>query len=139
MRTTPLPLVLVLSLIPATGCASDPAPTAAPEPAHVTPLLTQPLPDARPAEARMITVEYAPGGASPPHRHPGAIFAYVLEGAVECALDDGEVVKYGPGQCWYEKPNQLHRVSRNASTTRPAKLLVFFVTTPGSPALEPAH
>jgi quercetin dioxygenase-like cupin family protein len=84
-------------------------------------------------EARLLTVEYPPGGTSPPHRHPGEIIAYVLEGEVEIRLGDGPTVRYGPGGSWHERPNQLHAVSRNASDTRPAKLLVFFVSDPGVP------
>jgi len=86
----------------------------------------------------MMTVEYAPGGSSLPHRHPGAIFAYVLDGEVLCALDDGPIVHYHAGQSWTEKSGQLHRVSANASKTAPARLLVFFVTEPGKPVTERA-
>jgi len=87
----------------------------------------------------MLTVEYPPGVATPPHRHDGAIFAYVVEGAVVTALDDGDEKRYETGQGWYERPGQLHRVSRNASDTRPAKLVVVFLTEPGKPALHPEH
>jgi quercetin dioxygenase-like cupin family protein len=104
----------------------------------VTPLLTQMLPDGAGRQVRMMTVAYAPGQRSAPHRHPGAIYAYVLEGEVLCGLDDAPVLRYRAGECWSERPGQLHAVSANASDTRPAKLLVFFLTDEGKPVLEPA-
>jgi quercetin dioxygenase-like cupin family protein len=105
----------------------------------VATLFTDPIPARASQEVRMLTVEYPPGVQSPPHRHPGAVYAYVLEGEVLCALDDGPVKRYGAGEWWTERPGQLHRVSTNASTTRPAKLLVFFVTEHGQPVIEPQH
>ena len=121
------------------GCAATPRASAGGETKRtvVSTLLTQALPEKVGREARMLTVEYPPGVESPSHRHPGAVFVYVIEGAVECALDDGPDVRYEKGQAWYEKPNQLHRVAKNASATEPAKLVVFFLTEPGKPVLEP--
>src|SRR5690242_11589503 len=87
-------------------------------------------------EVRLITVEYPPGGTTAPHRHPGAIFGYVLSGHVTVGLDAGPPVTYGPGQAWYERPGQLHAISRNASTTEPAKFLVVFIAEPGQPQLR---
>jgi len=119
------------------GCATHSIPSVdRPMRTTVTTLMTQALPDKPGTEARVMTVEYPPGVTSPAHRHPGVIFAYVLEGAVECGLDDGPVVRYEKGQSWYERPGQLHRVAKNASQTEPAKLLVFFLTEPGKPVLE---
>jgi quercetin dioxygenase-like cupin family protein len=143
-RFMPLSVVLTVALSGA-GCASHPAPSADPIAAAantrpvVTPLLTQTLPDGAGRQVRMMTVEYAPGQRSAPHRHPGAIYAYVLEGEVLCGLDDGPVVRYRAGECWSERPGQLHAVSANASDSRPAKLLVFFLTDEGKPVLEPAR
>src|SRR3954463_14624938 len=90
-------------------------------------LMKQAIPENSGHEVRMLTVAYAPGVSSAAHTHPGCIFAYVLEGAVICQLDDEKPVRYEAGQCWYEKPGQVHRVSKNASDKEPAKLLVFFI------------
>ena len=78
-------------------------------------------------------VDYPPGGASPSHTHPGSafIYAYVLSGEVESAVDDEKPRIYRAGESWYETPGARHRVSRNASRTKPAKLLAIFVVDPG--------
>lgn len=78
-------------------------------------------------DAVIVTVDYPPGAATPPHEHPAFTYAYVLEGAVVSQLDDQKPRTYTKGQVWSEVPNQHHMVSRNASATEPAKLLVFFI------------
>lgn len=88
-------------------------------------------------EGRVLTVTFAPGGGSPAHKHPGAIFAYVLEGSVVSGLNEDEAKTYKAGECWYEHPGCVHRVSKNTSATEPAKLLVFFVTQAGQPIVIP--
>jgi len=88
-------------------------------------------------KAVMLTVSYAPGQASPAHQHPGAVMAYVLEGAVASKLNDEQEKTYKAGDYWYEAPGTVHSVSRNASTTRPAKLLVWSLVDEGKPVTEP--
>ena len=85
----------------------------------------------------MVMVEYAPGGSDPPHRHNAYSFVYVLEGAVVMQVKGGKEVALGPGQIFYESPEDVHTVSRNASTTKPAKLLGFFVKQKGAPLTVP--
>ena len=132
MRTMTIIATLLLC-----GCATASHPPGEPPArARVTPLLTQPVPPGAGTEGRLLTVEYPPGGSTPAHHHDGAIFAYVAEGAVVTALDDGPEQRFEAGQAWYERPGQVHRVSRNASTTQPAKLVVFFLTQPGTPPLR---
>lgn len=94
-------------------------------------LQRQPLQDAPGRNGILLTVSYGPGEASPAHRHPGSVFAYVLEGAVQSQLDDGAPVTYKAGESWVETPRALHAVSRNASTTKPAKLLVWLMAGDG--------
>jgi quercetin dioxygenase-like cupin family protein len=90
---------------------------------------------------RVVTIrrtERAPGNGSTPHRHPGShTFGYILEGAYEVKIDDGPVRKLGPGETFYEPPNALHAVSRNASSTAPVKYLVIQVSDPAKPATVP--
>lgn len=81
-----------------------------------------------------ITVSYAAGGASPKHRHDVAVFAYVLEGTIESQLEGQELKTYQQGEMWYEPPGTIHVISRNASKTKPAKLLVFLVAEEGKAA-----
>ena len=90
-------------------------------------LRTETLPKGDYRNAAIATVEYAPGGETKKHRHDVAIFAYVLEGAVESQLDGQEIKNYKKGDTWYEPPGTIHAVSRNDSSTQPAKLLVFAV------------
>jgi quercetin dioxygenase-like cupin family protein len=97
----------------------------------VAPLLQQALPDMPGKKGIMLTVDYAPGQASTPHLHPGSVFAYVLEGEVISQLVGHAPVKYKAGDYWYEAPKTPHIVSRNASATAPAKLLVWLLVGEG--------
>ncbi len=94
-------------------------------------LYQQQLADHPGMEVTIITVEYAPGAATPPHEHPGYTYAYVLEGAVTSKLDNGEERTYRKGEMWSESPHQHHVVSRNASATASAKFLVMFIAPKG--------
>lgn len=89
-------------------------------------------------EVRATEIHYEPGGTSAAHRHPGITLVYVLEGEIESGVDDGAVRNYGPGQMFMETPNQLHRVSRNASQTEPARFLAILLTEKGAPMVKPA-
>lgn len=87
----------------------------------------------------MVVVEYPPGVASSPHRHNAFTFVYVLEGSVTMQVKGGAAVTLGPGETFYESPDDIHSVSKNASDTKPAKILVFFVKDKGAPASVPAN
>jgi quercetin dioxygenase-like cupin family protein len=88
-------------------------------------------------EATMITVEYAPGASDPIHRHNALVFVYVLEGSVVMQVQGGKQQTLGPGQTFSEEPGDIHLVGRNASKTKPAKFLVFFVKDKGAPLVIP--
>ena len=103
----------------------------------VTPLMSEVLTDISGKEGLMITVEYAPGGSSPIHRHNAHAFVYVLEGSIVMQVKGGKEVTLTPGQTYYESPNDVHVVSRNASTTAPAKFLVVLVKEKGAPVVVP--
>lgn len=81
----------------------------------------------------MLTVEYAPGQSSASHRHNASTFVYVLEGSVVMQVKGGKLMTLGPGETFFESPDDIHVVSRNASDTKPAKILVFFVKEKGAP------
>jgi quercetin dioxygenase-like cupin family protein len=114
------------------------AATAAAQEATVTPLMTQALAGIDGQEGTLVLVEYAPGGSDAEHRHHAYAFVYVLEGAVVMQVQGGQEVTLGPGQTFAESPGDVHTVSRNASTTTPAKFLVFFVKPKGAPITVPA-
>ena len=103
----------------------------------VTPLISEVLTNISGKEGLMITVEYAPGGSSPIHRHNAHAFVYVLEGSIVMQVKGGKEVTLTPGQTFYEGPNDVHVVSRNASTTAPAKFLVVLVKDKGAPVVVP--
>ncbi|CDY75212.1 putative exported protein [Caballeronia glathei] len=103
----------------------------------VTPVMRQAIPEAAGKSVLIATVAYKPGQASESHMHPGSIFAYVLEGHVVSQLEGSPAKTYGPGESWYEKPGDHHLVSRNASRTKPAKLLVFAIVGEGDPVKQP--
>jgi quercetin dioxygenase-like cupin family protein len=89
-------------------------------------------------EVTMTMLDIPPGGGSMPHRHPTTHnFGYVLEGAYRIRLDDGPERVLTKGDTFYEAPNQLHAVSRNASTTEPAKVLVVGIAEIGKPTTVP--
>ncbi len=85
-----------------------------------------------------VQVDYEPGGKSNPHRHPGITIAYVLEGEIASKVGDEAEKTYSVGEMWIETPNQLHAVSRNASSTRPAKLLAILLAGKGKQLTTPA-
>jgi quercetin dioxygenase-like cupin family protein len=87
------------------------------------------LPNVPGKSMRGVLVEYGPGASNPSHRHPNSAFIYatVLEGAIKSQVNDGPVITYKAGESWSERPGDHHKVSANASTTEPAKLLAVFV------------
>src|SRR3954465_7146365 len=105
----------------------------------VTKVLSKDLTDIPGKEGVMLTVEYPPGGSDPIHRHNAHAFVYVLEGSIVMQVRGGKETTLTPGQSFYEGPNDVHVVGRNASQTKPAKFLVFFVKDKGAPVLVPAN
>jgi quercetin dioxygenase-like cupin family protein len=105
--------------------------------AKVTPLISKDLAECPGKEGLMITVVYPPGASDPIHRHNANAFLYVLEGSVVMQLKGGKEVTLTPGQTFYEGPNDIHSVGRNASKTKPAKFIVFLVKDKGAPVLIP--
>ena len=87
----------------------------------------------------MITVEYPPGGSTPAHAHHAQALLYVVEGSIVMQVKGGRPITLDPGQTWYEGPDDLHIVSRNASQTAPAKYVVFMVKDKGAPILTPVR
>lgn len=85
-----------------------------------------------------VEVAYGPGGSSKAHRHPGLTFAYVLEGEIASKVGDEAEKTYKVGEMWMETPDQLHAVSRNASATKPAKLLAILLAPKGKALSTPA-
>jgi len=106
--------------------------------AKVTQLMSKDLADLPGKEGVMITVEYPPGHTDEIHRHNAHAFVYVLEGSVVMQVRGGRKVTVRPGQAFYEGPNDVHVVGQNASQTKPAKFVVFFVKNKGAPILVPA-
>jgi quercetin dioxygenase-like cupin family protein len=105
--------------------------------AKVTPLMSKDLTDIPGKEGLMITVEYPPGGSDPVHRHNAHAFVYVLEGSMVMQVKGGKEVTLTPGETFYEGPDDIHVVGRNASNTKPAKFVVFLVKEKGAPVLVP--
>lgn len=105
--------------------------------AVVTPLMTKELPDVPGKEAVMLMVEYPPGSSDPVHRHNADAFVYVLQGTVVMQVKGGKRVRLTPGQTFYEGPEDVHVVGRNASTAKPAKFVVVLVKKKGAPAVVP--
>jgi len=129
--------------IVAVTCAALAFAVAGPASAHdgqaetVTPKFDQAIPNIPGKSLVVAEVDYAPGAASPPHTHAKSafIYAYVLSGEIESKVNDGETRTYKAGESWSEPPNARHQISRNASKTKPAKLLAVFVVDSDDKAL----
>jgi quercetin dioxygenase-like cupin family protein len=104
----------------------------------VTQVLSKDFMDFPGKEGVMITVEYPPGWSDPVHRHNAHAFVYVLEGSVVMQVRGGKETTLTPGQSFYEGPDDVHVVGRNASQTKPAKFVVFLVKDKGAPVQVPA-
>ncbi len=105
----------------------------------VAELMSKDLRDNPGKEVVMITVEYPPGWSDPVHRHNAQGLIYVLEGTVVMQVKGGKEVTLSPGQTFYEGPDDVHVIGRNASKTKPAKLLVTFIKNKGAPILVPVE
>jgi quercetin dioxygenase-like cupin family protein len=129
---------ILKNLVPAVviTCSSLITPCArAADQAVVKTLLTKPLADYPGKELLMITVEYPPGSVDPVHRHDAHAMIYVLEGSIVMQVKGGKEVTLTPGQTFYEGPNDVHVVGRNASATKPARFVVVFLKKEGAPIL----
>ncbi|HEY4049453.1 MAG TPA: cupin domain-containing protein [Acidobacteriaceae bacterium] len=116
-------ILALACLIPVTLLAQE---------AKVTDLMSKDLANLPGKEGLMITVEYPPGSVDPIHRHDANGFIYVLEGSIVMQVRGGKEVTLTPGQTFYEGPDDVHIVGRNASKTEPAKFVVFFVKKKGA-------
>jgi quercetin dioxygenase-like cupin family protein len=103
----------------------------------ITPIMSHTLAEASGGEVLMYTVDFPPGFSSPIHRHDAQVSVYVLEGSVVMQVKGGKELTLGPGQSFYENPNDIHVVSRNASSSKPAKFLVFLIHKKDSPLVIP--
>jgi quercetin dioxygenase-like cupin family protein len=106
-------------------------------PAKATPLMTRDLEGIAGKEMLVLVVEYPPGGVSQPHRHNASVFVYVLEGAVTMQVAGSAPVTLKPGDTFFEAPGDVHVTSANASSSAPAKFLVYMVKDKGTPASTP--
>ncbi len=129
MNNLKVPVIVLLTILSTASAAQQSAATI---------LLQTDLPDIEGREAVVLEVVYPPGVASASHRHNAHTFVYVLEGTVEMQVAGGELLKLVAGQTFYETPNDIHSVSRNASDTEPAKILVVFIKQAGAPMTVPA-
>ena len=126
MNKMVLCLLLALSSVLALSSANAQTGTA-------TRLMTKDLPDVLGKEGMMEIVDFAPGEVSQPHRHNADLLVYVLEGSIITQVKGGSPQTVHAGGVFYESPTDVHSVSRNASETQPAKLLVFYVKAKGAP------
>jgi len=128
--TAKLVALVLLCLMTGTAMAQEP---------KVTSLMSKDLTGNPGKEVLMITVEHAPGGSNAIHRHNAQALVYVLEGSVVMQLKGGQQVTLTPGQTFYEGPDDVHVIDRNASGTQPAKFLVVLIKDKGAPAVVPAE
>lgn len=119
----------------ALACSAFVAPST--QAADVQQVMSKALPDYPGKEGLMLVVSYPPGATDAVHRHNAHGFIYVLEGSIVMQVRDGEKVTLTRGQSFYEGPNDVHVIGRNASATEPAKFVVFFLKNQGAPVVVP--
>jgi quercetin dioxygenase-like cupin family protein len=139
MKKLILPIVMAACAIAACVLAAQFAPAAPPPDvkADVKELMSKPLADIPGKEGLMLAVTYPPGSADEIHRHNAHAFVYVLEGTIVMQLQGAQPVTLKEGETFYEGPNDVHIVGRNASDSKPAKFVVVLVKNQGVPALIP--
>ena len=125
MKTRPLTMLAACCLV--TGAHA----------AEVKPLMTKPLPDFPGKEALMLEVSYPPGAKDMAHRHDAHAFVYVLEGTVQMQIKGQPMVTLKAGDTFYEGPQDVHVVGRNASDSQPARFVVVLLKRQGAPVLTP--
>ncbi|HET7223457.1 MAG TPA: cupin domain-containing protein [Rhodanobacteraceae bacterium] len=130
-------LLASLLIAAATTAVAQQSPSGTPPHAIVKTLMTKPLAQYPGEELVMISVEYPPGSVDPVHRHNANALVYVLDGSVVMGLRGSKPVTLKAGQTFYEGPNDIHDVGRNASNTRPAKFIVVLLKKIGAPILVP--
>ena len=126
-----------LKLVLALACLMSSALLA--QEAKVTPLMSKDLTNLPGKEGLMMIVDYPPGSVDPIHRHNANAFVYVLEGSIVMQVRGGKEVTLTPGQTFYEGPDDVHVVGRNASKTKPAKFVIVMVKDKGAPVLVPTN
>jgi quercetin dioxygenase-like cupin family protein len=129
----------ILCSLPATVLPFGGALAQTPPQPVVVPIMQKDLPDMPGKEMLMLSVEYPPGALEHVHRHDASAFVYVLEGTIVEGVRGGKEVTLTPGQTFYEGPDDVHTVGRNASTTKPAKFVVVLVKKKGVDAVLPAE
>lgn len=132
MKKMLAPLLLIGAAFAAPWCQAAP-------PAAVEQVMSKPLADLAGKEGLVLTVKYPPGGADEIHRHDAHAFVYVIEGSIVMQVKGGAPVMLKPGQGFYEAPDDIHVVGRNASQTEPAKFVVFLLKNNGAPAVIPVR
>jgi quercetin dioxygenase-like cupin family protein len=132
-RVFGMALVFAFSMQP-----MQPARAADPQPV-VSPLMQKDLADEPGKEVVMLAVTYPPGAVEAVHRHDAHAFVYVLEGTIVLGVRGSKEVTLTPGQTFYEGPNDVHTVGRNASKTKPAKFVVVLLKKKGVDAVLPAQ
>lgn len=131
-------MLLLAFLIPTSTVMAQNADTAPMAHETITPLITKDLAGSASEQVLMYTVDFPPGFSSPIHRHNAQVSVYLLQGSVVMQVRGGKELTLQPGQGFYEGPNDIHVVSRNASSTEPAKFLVFLINKKGAPLVIPA-
>jgi len=137
-RTLTLVFLVATSLIPTNTLMAQTAVTPPMAQETITPLITKDLAVLPGEQVLMYTVDFPPGFSSPIHRHNAQVSVYVLEGSVVMQVRGQKELTLRPGQSFYEDPADVHVVSRNASSTKPAKFLVFLINKKGAPLVIPA-
>lgn len=130
-------LFMVSLLVATTGILEAGTALASPPPPDVREVMKKDLSDLPGKEGLMLTVTFPPGGADEIHRHDAHVFVYMLEGSVVMQVEGGPEVTLKPGDSFYEAPDDIHSVGRNASAMEPAKFVVVLIKDKDTPPVIP--
>jgi quercetin dioxygenase-like cupin family protein len=134
LRRFTIAAATAVMLIPAIASAQTAG--AAPQSSRKV-LMTKDLADFPGKEALVYLIDYPPGTNNLPHRHDAHVFLHILSGQLNAQVKGGELTVLNPGDTYYESPNDIHIVSRNPSSTTPAKAILFMVHNKGAALSTP--
>ena len=129
----------LVSILAATAATAVTDPTSAQQPSVTATrrdVIRQEIPGEPPRDLSLVEVTYPPGTGSPPHLHANGVMAFVVSGTVTSKVGDGPEQIFHAGDAWWEPPGAIHRVSRNASSAEPARLLAIYIAPRGATSTD---
>ncbi len=100
--------------------------------------IVQGMPKDERQEVQVLTATLKPGDKTPFHTHRFPVTVYILEGAFTLEMEGRAPVTVKAGQAMVEPP-QVKMTGYNRSSTEPLRVVIFYVSDPDTPFLDPIH